>query len=52
MDDPERYLFKADGLEIIFNQYDVAAYVMGRYTVEIPYGRLGSLIRPDGPLGR
>ena len=52
MDDPERYLFKADALEIIFNQYDVAAYVMGRYTVDIPYSRLTSLIRKDGPLGR
>lgn len=52
MDDPERYLFKADALEIIFNQYDVAAYVMGRYVVDIPYGRLGNLIRKDGPLAR
>ncbi len=52
MNDPERYLFKADALEIIFNQYDVAAYVMGRYTVDIPYSRLTSLIRSDGPLGR
>ena len=52
MSDPDRYLFKADSLEIIFNQYDVAAYVMGRYTVDIPYSRLGNLIRPDGPLGR
>ncbi|WP_428662532.1 DUF3298 domain-containing protein [Reyranella sp.] len=52
MADPDRYLFKADSLEIIFNQYDVAAYVMGRYTVEIPYSRLSSLIRNDGPLGR
>lgn len=52
MDDPERYLFKADALEIIFNQYDVAAYVMGRYTVDIPYSRLTTLIRKEGPLGR
>ena len=52
MDDPQRYLFKADRLEIVFNQYDVAAYVMGRYTVEIPYDRLTGLIRPDGPLAR
>ncbi len=52
MDDPERYLFKADALEIIFNQYDVAAYVMGRFTVDIPYSRLTNLIRADGPLGR
>ncbi len=52
MGDADRYLFKPDSLEIIFNQYDVAAYVMGRYTVDIPYTRLRSLIRPDGPLGR
>ncbi|MCW5733586.1 MAG: DUF3298 domain-containing protein [Enhydrobacter sp.] len=52
MDDPGRYLFKADALEIIFNQYDVAAYVMGRYAVDIPYSRLTNLIRKDGPLGR
>jgi uncharacterized protein len=52
MDDPERYLFKADTLEIVFNQYDVAAYVMGRYTVDIPYSRLSGLIRTDGPLDR
>lgn len=52
MDDPERYLFKADTLEIVFNQYDVGPYAVGRYTVEIPYSRLGALIRKDGPLGR
>lgn len=52
MSNPDRYLFKADALKIIFNQYDVAAYVMGRYTVDIPYSRLSGLIRNDGPLGR
>jgi len=52
MNDPARYLFKADALEIIFNQYDVAAYVMGRYTVDIPYDRLHDMFRKDGPLGR
>ena len=52
MDDPARYLFKADALEIIFNQYDVGPYAVGRYTVDIPYDRLSSLIRKDGPLGR
>jgi uncharacterized protein len=52
MSDPARYLFTHDALLVLFNQYDVAAYVMGRYTVTIPYGKLTGLIRPDGPLGR
>lgn len=52
MADPGRYLFRADRLEIVFNQYDVAAYVMGSYKVDIPYARLRGLISPDGPLGR
>ena len=52
MDDPARYLFKADALEIIFNQYDVGPYAVGRYTVDIPYDHLSSVIRKDGPLGR
>jgi uncharacterized protein len=52
MSDPSRYLFKEDALVVMFNQYDVAAYVMGRYIVTIPYGRLAGLLRPDGPVGR
>jgi uncharacterized protein len=52
MDDSQRYLFKEDALVVLFNQYDVAAYVMGRYTVTIPYSKLTGMIRPDGPLGR
>lgn len=52
MGDPARYLFKEDALVVLFNQYDVAAYVMGRYTVTIPYSKLTGLIRPGGPLGR
>lgn len=52
MKDPDRHLFKEDALVLLFNQYDVAAYVMGAYTVTIPYTKLANLIRPDGPLGR
>ena len=52
MQDSERYLFREDALVLLFNQYDVAAYAMGRYTVTIPYTRLSGLIRPDGPLGK
>lgn len=50
--DPERYLFKAGALELIFNQYDVGPYAAGPYTVVIPYTKLTALIRPDGPVGR
>lgn len=52
MAEPGRYLFKPDALEIIFNQYDVGPYSSGTYQVTIPYSRLRSLIRPDGPIGR
>lgn len=50
--EPERYIWRADGLAIVFNQYEVAAYVMGRYVVHVPYGRLESLMRPDAPVGK
>jgi len=52
MKDPGRYLFKADALVLLFNQYDVAAYVMGAYTVTIPYAKLAGFTRADGPLAR
>lgn len=52
MSDPSRYLFKEGELVVLFNQYDVAAYVMGRYTVTIPYARLAALLRPDGPVSK
>jgi len=44
----DRYLFKADALELIFNQYEVGPYVAGIYRVTIPYTRLANLLRPDG----
>jgi uncharacterized protein len=50
--EPERYIWRADGLAIVFNQYEVAAYVMGRYVVHVSYGRLAPLIRPDAPIGK
>lgn len=46
------YVWKADGLHVVFNQYDVAAYVMGRYTVFIPFDTLRPMLRPDAPVGR
>jgi uncharacterized protein len=52
MDDPQRYLFKAFALELIFNQYEVAPYVSGMYRVVIPYARFFTMLRPGAPVGR
>ena len=52
MKDPQRYLFKAFALELIFNQYEVGPYASGMYQVVIPYARLTGLLRPNGPVGR
>ena len=44
---PNRYVFLEDHLELSFNQYEG-----GPYTVEIPYDRLRSMLRVDGPIPR
>ena len=46
----ERYCWRARHLEIVFNAYDVGPYAAGPYFVEIPYGRLKPVLRPDGPI--
>ena len=50
--DPDRWLFKANALQLLFNPYDVGPYSSGSYTVDIPYNRIRSLLRADGPLRR
>jgi hypothetical protein len=50
--DPSRYRWRSDRLELIFNAYDVGPYSAGAYQVVIPYSRLQTLFRADGPLGR
>ncbi len=42
-----RYVFLEDRLELSFNQYEG-----GPYTVEIPYDRVRSMLRVDGPVPR
>lgn len=44
---PNRYVFLEDRLELSFNQYEG-----GPYTVEIPYDRIRSMLRVDGPVPR
>jgi len=46
----ENICITPDGLYIIFNPYQVLAYVFGQQTVTIPYSDLKSIINPDGPL--
>ena len=38
------------GIEINFEQYQVAAYAFGPQTVVIPYSQLRGILREDGPL--
>lgn len=44
---PGRYVFLEDRLELSFNQYEG-----GPFTLEIPYDKLKSLLRVDGPIPR
>ena len=50
LSDPGHYVWRPDRLELVFNHYDVAAYVMGAYRVVIPYAQLRALLKSDGPL--
>ncbi|MDO8530476.1 MAG: DUF3298 and DUF4163 domain-containing protein [bacterium] len=43
--------FTPDGLIILFQQYQVAAYAAGPQELAIPYAELKSFIDPDGLLG-
>ncbi len=47
----ENFGILQDGLEFIFNSYEVAPYAMGPTQFTIPYEDIQSLIAADGPLG-
>ena len=50
---PENYQdwnITAQGLEITFNEYQVAPYAAGPQTVDVPYTELVKVIDPQGPL--
>jgi hypothetical protein len=40
------------GLQIVFDEYQVAAYAAGPQTVAIPYDRLKTILNPAGPINR
>lgn len=41
------WLFTPEGIDIIFDSYQVAAYVYGEQTVSIPLSKLSALIKPE-----
>jgi hypothetical protein len=41
-----------EGLDFVFNSYEIAPYALGPTQFTIPYEDIQELIRPDGPLGR
>ncbi|MDO4430155.1 MAG: DUF3298 and DUF4163 domain-containing protein [Lonepinella koalarum] len=45
----ENFLITDKGLTFLFPPYQVGAYVMGTWTVEIPYFELRDLFRSNGP---
>lgn len=44
---PAMFAFDKNGLNMIYNQYEIAPYVMGIITYTIPYNRLNGLIRKE-----
>ncbi len=52
-DNYQKLLPLADGLRVIFEQYQVGPYAIGVHEVKVPYGELDGLLRPDlFPQGR
>lgn len=41
-----------EGLDFIFNPYEIAPYALGPTQFLVPYEDIQELIRPDGPLGK
>lgn len=48
----KNWAMTADGLEIIFEEYQVAPYAMGPQTVLVPYTYLQKLLDPKGPVSK
>lgn len=48
--DPARWAFGPEGVEIVFNPYEIGPYAAGAFEVALSYEQLRSVIRADGPL--
>lgn len=46
----EAFLLTDQGLLVIFNEYQVAAYAAGEQEITIPYSALQNILNPSGPL--
>ena len=46
------FLIDDRGITYTFNEYEIAAYVIGVTNVFLPFEELQSLIRADGPLSK
>ena len=46
----ENFLIKEDGLLYTFNEYEIAAYALGRINVFLPYGKIRHLFREGNPI--
>lgn len=51
LSDPTHFDFRVGSLSVFFNRYDIGAYAVGVYDVDLPYARIKDLLKPDGPLG-
>lgn len=43
----DNFLMTEKGLSYVYNVYEIAPYASGMFTVEIPYGELSALLKPD-----
>lgn len=46
------FLVKADGIVYTFNEYEIAAYVVGQTKVFLPYNELQLILRKDSPISQ
>ena len=45
----DTWALKANGLEVIFQEYQVASYADGSPSVVVPWSALGTVLKPGGP---
>lgn len=46
------FLVDQDGITYTFNEYEIAAYVVGRTNVFLPYEELQIILRPESPISQ
>lgn len=46
----KNFYVNGEGLVYTFNEYEIAAYVVGAITIELPFERINNLLRKDSPI--